>query len=159
MKNILAVLLLMMSSSFLWAKYESKLPDSYAFIRGVEAYQKGKNQDALDWLYKEITDHPDNGYAYIYISALRYGNEEYGKTLSAINQALKKLPKKDAEYTAIAFGTRGMIYFTLEDTISGLKVYDMAIKLEPENSKHYDRRAQIYFEQKSTTLQMRTIIK
>lgn len=152
MKNILAVLLLMMSSSVLWAKNETKLPDSYAFTRGVEAYQEGKNQDALDWFNKEITDHPDNGYAYIYISALRYGNDEYGKALSAINQALKKLPKKDAEYTAIAYGTRGMIYFTLEDTIAGLKDYDMAIKLEPENRKHYDRRAQIYFEQKKYDL-------
>lgn len=77
----------------LQAKAETKLPDTYAFTRGVEAYQEGKNQDALDWLNKEISEHPDNGYAYIYISALRYGNDEYGKALSAINQAIKKLPK------------------------------------------------------------------
>lgn len=52
---------------------------------------------------KEIGEHPDDGYAFIYISALRYGNDEYGKALSAINQALKKLPKKDKEYTALAY--------------------------------------------------------
>lgn len=130
------------------AKTESKLPDTYAFTRGVEAYQEGKSQDALDWFNKELSDHPDNGYAYIYISALRYGNDEYGKALSAINQALKKLPKKDKEYTAIAYGTRAGIYMTMEDTVSALKDYDMAIKLEPLNKKHYDHRAQVYFEQK-----------
>lgn len=131
----------------LQAKAETKLPDTYAFTRGVEAYQEGKKQDALDWLNKEISEHPDNGYAYIYISALRYGNDEYGKALSAINQAIKKLPKKDKEYTAVAYGTRAGIYLTMEDTISALRDYDMAVKLEPKNKKHYDRRAQVYFEQ------------
>lgn len=129
------------------AKNEVKLPDTYAFTRGVEAYQEGKNQDALDWFNKEISEHPDNGYAYIYISALRYGNDEYGKALSAINQALKKLPKKDKEYSAVAYGTRAGIYLVMEDTVSALKDYDAAIKLEPENKRHYDRRAHVYFEQ------------
>ena len=35
-----------------WAKSETKLPDTYAFTRGVEAYQEGKNQDSLDWFNK-----------------------------------------------------------------------------------------------------------
>ena len=129
------------------AKNEVKLPDTYAFTRRVEAYQEGKNQDALDWFNKEIGEHPDNGYAYIYISALRYGNDEYGKALSAINQALKELPKKDKEYTAVAYGTHAGIFLVMEDTVSALKDYDAAIKLKPENKRHYDRRAQVYFEQ------------
>lgn len=140
-------LTLLLSNTVTFAKNESKLPDTYAFTRGVEAYQDDKNQDALDWFNKEISEHPDNGYAYIYISALRYGNDEYGKALSAINQALKKLPKKDKEYTAVAYGTRAGIYLVMEDTISALKDYEAAIKLEPENKHHYDRRAQVYFEQ------------
>lgn len=145
--RILTVLTVISIFTQLWAKSETKLPDSYAFTRGVEAYQEGKHQDALDWFNKEISEHPDNGYAYIYLSALRYDNDEYGKALSAINQALKKLPKKDKEYTAVAYGTRAGIYLTMEDTISALKDYDMAIKLEPQNKKHYDHRAQVYFEQ------------
>lgn len=145
--RLLTLISALTCSIVLWAKLETKLPDTYAFMRGVEAYQEGNNQDAFDWFSKEIEEHPDNGYAYIYISVIRYGNEEYGKALSAINQALKKLPKKDKEYTAIAYGTRGGIHLTMEDTISALRDYDMAIKLEPQNWKHYDRRARIYFEQ------------
>lgn len=146
-KIFIIALTLLLSNTVLLAKTESKLPDTYAFTRGVETYQEGKNQDALDWFNKEISEHPDNGYAYIYISALRYGNDEYGKALSAINQALKKLPKKDKEYTAVAYGTRAGIFLVMEDTISALKDYDVAIKLEPDNKRHYDRRAQVYFEQ------------
>lgn len=138
--------------SSIWAKSETKFPDTYAFTRGVEAYQDGKNQEALEWFEKELSEHPDNGYAYIYISALRYGNNEYGKALSAINQALRKLPKKDKEYTAVAYSTRAGIYLVMEDTVSALKDYDTAIRLEPENKQHYDRRAQVYFEQEKYEL-------
>lgn len=82
------------SKSSVWAKAETKFPDTYAFTRGVEAYQGSKNQDALDWFNKEISEHPDNGYAYVYTSILRYGNQEYGKALTAIDNALKKTPPK-----------------------------------------------------------------
>lgn len=145
--RILTILTFVSIFTQLWAKSEVKLPDSYAFTRGVEAYNEGKQQDALDWINKELNEHPDNGYAYIYLSALRYGNDEYGKALSAINQALKKLPKKDKKYAAIAYSTRAGIYLTMEDTVRALKDYDMAIKLEPQNKKHYDHRAQVYFDQ------------
>lgn len=147
MKQIALLFIFCLLPTLMWGKTDTKLPDTYAFTRGVEAYQDGNNQDALDWFNKEISDHPNNGYAYIYISALRYGNDEYGKALSAINQALKKLPKKDKEYTAIAYGTRAGIYLVMEDTISAIQDYSSAIKLEPYNKRHYDRRAQVYFEQ------------
>lgn len=150
--KIAIILFIFISCLSMWGKSETKLPDTYAFTRGVEAYQEGNNQDALDWFNKEISDHPDNGYAYIYISALRYGNDEYGKALSSINQAIKKLPKKDKEYTAIAYGTRAGVYLVMEDTINALQDYSTAIRLEPENKRHYDRRAQIYFEQGNYTL-------
>ena len=84
----------------LWAKSEVKQPDSYAYTRGVEEYRNGNLQDALDWFDKELSEHPDNGYAYIYISVLRFDNQEYGKALSAIDNALKHLPKKDKEWRA-----------------------------------------------------------
>lgn len=62
------------------------------------------------------------------------------------------MPKKDKEYTAIAYDTRAGIYLTMEDTISALRDYDTSIRLEPQNKAHYERRAQIYFEQEKYDL-------
>lgn len=146
-QNVVLLIFFFASAMSLWAKSENKQPDTYAYTRGVEAYNEEKYADALDWFNRELSEHPDNGYAYIYISALRYGNNEYGKALSAINQAIKKLPKKDKVYTAAAYSNRASIYLTMEDTISALRDYDMAVKLEPKNTAHYERRAQVYFEQ------------
>lgn len=149
MKRIIVVLVGVVTAVMsLWAKSESKFQESYAFNRGVEAYEDGDMQGALDWFNKELELHPDNGYAYIYISVVRLGNEDYGMSLSAINQALKKLPKKEKSYKSLAYRHRGNIYLAMGDTISGLGDFETAIKLDPENMKNYETRAQLYYELK-----------
>lgn len=150
MKRILTLSLLLGIGLCCFAQI--KRPDTYAYTRGVEAYQKEDNREALDWFNREIKDHPDNGYAFIYISILRYENEELGKSLTAINNALKNLPKKDKEYISIAYATRAGIYLAMEDTISALHDYATAIKLQPSNQKFYNSRAQVYFEQEKYSL-------
>ena len=116
------------SVTSVWAKAETKFPDTYAFTRGVEAYQGSKNQDALDWFNKEISEHPDNGYAYVYTSILRYGNQEYGKALTAIDNALKKLPPKDKEWRSLTFASRAEVYTAMGDTIKDLHDLSRAIQ-------------------------------
>ena len=96
-------------------------PDTYAYNRGVEAYNEEKYADAMDWFNRELTEHPDNGYAYVYISILQYGNQEYGKALSAIDNALKKLPKKDKEWRSLTFASRAEVYTAMGDTIKALQ--------------------------------------
>ena len=57
--------------SQLWAKTVVKQPDTYAYTRGVEAYNEEKYEDAMDWFNRKLSEHPENGYAYVYISILR----------------------------------------------------------------------------------------
>lgn len=129
-----------------------KQPDTYAYTRGVEAYNEQKYQDALDWFNREISEHPDNGYAYVYLSILRYGNEEYGKALSAINEAIKHLPKKDKDWSSVALVSRAEVYVVMEDTVSALNDIAQAIKINPSNRVLYNKRGQIYYEQKKYPL-------
>ena len=136
----------------LWAKTENKQPDTYAYTRGVEAYNEEKYADAMDWFNRELTEHPDNGYAYVYISILRYGNQEYGKALSAIDNALKKLPKKDKEWRSLTFASRAEVYTAMGDTIKALQDLSQAIQTNPSNTRFYNSRAQLYYEQKNYAL-------
>ncbi|MCH5224892.1 MAG: tetratricopeptide repeat protein [Muribaculaceae bacterium] len=129
-----------------------KLPDSYAFTRGVEAYSQEQYQDALDWFNREISDHPENGYAFVYVATMRYGNQEYGKALTAINEAIKKLPKKDNDWRSMSFASRAEIYAAMEDTVKAINDLNQAIKLDPSNPKFYKSRAQIYYEQNNFLL-------
>lgn len=143
--KLLVVICCLVLPILIWTKTKSYFPDTYAFTRGVESYNSGNNQDAIDWFNKETDEHPDNGYAYLYLSVIHSKNNEKGKALSNINLAIKKIPNKDKEYKAIAYGTRGNLYMTLEDTINGLKDYEMAIKIYPNHIKTYENRADTYY--------------
>ena len=80
-----------------------KRPDTYNYSRGVEAADNNEDEEALEYFNKELQDNPKNGYAFAWIALLRYDNEEYGRALTAVENALKYLPKKDGDYMAIAY--------------------------------------------------------
>ena len=124
-----------------------KRPDSYNYTRGVEAINNNNTEEALDYLNKEINEHPDNGYAFAWIALVRNYNEEFGRALTAANVAVKKIPSKDKEYKAFAYGTRAQVYLNLEDTIQALKDYSQAINIVPDDDRFYNQRAQVYYEQ------------
>lgn len=124
-----------------------KRPDSYNYSRGVEAINNNNAEEALDYLNKEINEHPDNGYAFAWIALVRNYNDEFGRALTAANVAVKKIPSKDKEYKAFAYGTRAQVYLNLEDTIQALKDYSQAINIVPDDDRFYNQRAQVYYEQ------------
>ena len=145
MRTILLSLLIV-CSSVLYAD-NIKRPDSYNYTRGVEAIQNNNAEEALEYLNKEISEHPDNGYAFAWVALLRNHNEEYGRALTAANTAIKKIPSKDKDFKAFAYGARAMVFLNLEDTIQAVKDYTQAIALTPESDGLYQSRAQVYYEQ------------
>ena len=145
MKTILLTFLIA-CSSVLYAD-NIKRPDSYNYTRGLEAIQNNNLEDAITYLNKEISEHPDNGYAFTLIALVRNHNEEYGRALTAANTAVKKIPSKDKEFKALAYSTRASVFLNLEDTIQAMKDYAQAIALTPEDDDLYNSRAQVYYEQ------------
>ena len=138
--------ILVLCSSVMLAD-DIKRPDSYNYSRGVEAINNNNAEEALDYLNKEINEHPDNGYAFAWIALVRNYNEEFGRALTAANVAVKKIPSKDKEYKAFAYGTRAQVYLNLKDTIQALKDYSQAINIVPDDDRFYNQRAQVYYEQ------------
>ena len=127
-------------------------PDTYNSLRGMEALRNGNNEEALEFLNKEIEENPKNGYAYSWIAMIHGQQEEYGLAITAANLSIKHLPKKDSEYLYFAYQTRAHIYVEIEDTIAAISDYTTAIKILPEEEDAYEKRAQIYYEQKKYDL-------
>lgn len=144
--RVILLSLLIACSAALYAD-NIKRPDSYNYTRGVEAVQNNNAEEALNYLNKEISEHPDNGYAFMWVALVRNYNEEYGRALTAANNAVKKIPSKDKEFKASAYSTRATIFLNLEDTVQALKDYAQAIALTPEDDRLYNARAQVYYEQ------------
>ncbi|MBN2960879.1 MAG: tetratricopeptide repeat protein [Streptococcus sp.] len=150
MRQFILSILVLCSSAMLADNI--KRPDSYNYSRGVEAINNNNAEEALGYLNKEINEHPDNGYAFVWIALVRNFNEEFGRALTAANIAVKKIPSKDKEYKAFAYGTRAKVYLNLEDTIQALKDYSQAINVMPDDDRLYNQRAQVYYEQEKYDL-------
>ena len=129
-----------------------KRPESYNYLRGMEAVQNKNSQEALDYFNRDIADNPKNGYSYSWIAVIRLESEELGRALTAADLAIKYLPKKDAEYVIFAYSTRADIYLGLGDTLKAISDYDLAITIKPDEEDLYEKRAQIYYEQEKYDL-------
>ena len=123
-----------------------KRPETYNYLRGHEAMQEQKLEEALDYFNKDVKENPKNGYSYVWIATLRNRNEEYGRALTAADLAIKYLPKKDDDYVAFAYSTRAGVYLHLEDTMKALADYTAAVRIKPKETSPYEERAQIYYE-------------
>ena len=147
MKRFLIIFVLFLCNVLVNAKPVQR-PTSYNYQRGVEAYVNEKDhQKALDYLNKELEEHPKDGYSHAWIAYIRLDMEEYGRALTCVNSAIKLLPKADKEYMVFAYTTRGSIYEHLEDTASAISDYTQAIKIDPSVYKSYEHRAELYYHQ------------
>lgn len=151
-KNLFLLLLVAISSIATAQDKKTNRPTYYNYLRGVESVQKENTEEALEFFNKDIEENPKNGYSFSWIAMLRLHKKEYGKALTAVNMAIKYLPKKDPEYVIFAYSTRADVYLNLEDTVKALADYDMAIKVKSDESSLYEKRAQIYYEQEKYTL-------
>ena len=145
-RTIITTLLMLIFCISSFANNDIKRPQTYNYMRGVEAINNSNPEEALEYLNKELSENPKNGYAYAWIGVVRDYKSEYGRALTAINQALKLLPKKDQEYMSFAHSLRANVYLNLGDTISAIKDYGSAIKFTPNDEDLYEKRAQIYYE-------------
>lgn len=122
-----------------------KRPDTYNYNRGVEAIQKNNAEEALEYLNKELEDNPNNGYALAWIATVRKYQEEYGRALTAVDLALKYIPKKDKQYMAFAYTVRSEVYVGLGEKDKALADLSSAIKETPDDADVYEKRANLYY--------------
>lgn len=146
-RKIILLISILFICTIITSAQNIKRPESYNYQRGLEAMNEEKIDEAIEYFNKDIQDNPKNGYSYSWVAHLRLAREEYGKALTAVELALKNLPKKDAEYMIFGYSTRARCYLCLEDTTKALADFSTAIKIKPDEPQLYDARAQIYYDQ------------
>lgn len=122
------------------------LQTSYNYQRGVDAVERNELVEGVDYLLKELQEHPKNGYAHLWIGVAYAYAEDYVLSLTALNAAQKYLPQKDRENMAWSYKVRAIVYLAIKDTIAALKDYTQAIQLDPTVSDYYEQRAEVLFD-------------
>lgn len=121
---------------------------SYNFSRGLEEAQKGNNADALDFFSKELRENPNNGYAYMSMAILQMDANDFSSAQTSIEQAIRKLPKKDKEWLGRAYASRAHLYTIAGDTVRAIDDFDRAIKVNRKDEELYEQYAQLLYELK-----------
>ena len=142
----LVLTLVLLCSSFC-AVAQNKYEDSYNYKRGLEALNDKDYSTGIEYLNKEVASHKDNGYAYFYLAITHSYNDDYGRALSSINNALKYLPKKDKETVAYAYKIRADIYDEIDQPDKALSDYSTAVKTYPKEPKLLEARASYLYGQ------------
>ena len=120
--------------------------DSYNYTRGVEEIQNDNPKAGIEYLKKELDANPRNGFAWGWLASVYYNDNEYGLALTAVNRALKYIPKKDSGFLSYSYSLRGDIYYhQLDELDKALADYTKAIQLSPENTERYESRANFYY--------------
>ena len=151
MKRVLQLSIFLIFSFCAFAQNE-KRPESYNYNRGVEAIQNNNTEEGLSYLKKELAEHPDNGYALVWIASVDIRKEDYGSALSNAIKAVKYIPKKDKEYRSFALLARAEIYNRLGQRDKALEDLNLAIKEDPDNYDNYQTRAQQFYEDRNYEL-------
>ena len=102
--------------------------DSYYMQLGMDALRNGNVDEAIQSFEKVLQEDSTNGYAHFWIGLGLADEGEVDASLTAINNALTYLPKKEKLYLGSAYGVRAEVYLIKQDTAAALLDYTKAIK-------------------------------
>jgi tetratricopeptide (TPR) repeat protein len=148
MKRLLTILLsliLTLTLALAGPKKSNNL-DSYTLQLGIDALKNEQIEEALPLFERVIENDSTNGYAHFWLALGLSTLEEVDATFTAVNNALKYLPKKEKTYQSTAYQMRARVNLVRKDTAAALNDYTMAIKCMPEKKSLYEDRAELYFE-------------
>lgn len=152
---LLVVITALLSFSSAFAKKnetENKQMTTYNMTRGIEEMYNENYSNAVSCFNAELREDPKNGYAYYWLAYVNLNQEEYSDALTAINSAIKYIPKKDKTYKAATFYARAEIHSAIEEEDEALKDLTTAIEYDPEKEPYYYARAWIYYGKKKYDL-------
>lgn len=134
--------------SIVEAKAQNKYEDSYNYLSGLEALANRDYSTSIDYLNKEIAAHKDNGHAYSFLAIAYLLQDDYDRSLSNLNNALKYLSKKDRYEVSFAYKVRANIYAEIGQLDNALADYTAAINNSPEEIEFLEARAEYYYDLK-----------
>ena len=151
MKRILFICAVLCTTITLFAK-EPQRPNSYNYQRGVEAVNNHNDEEGEQFLLQELSENPNNGYAYAWLAGIELRRDETGSAISMLNKAIKYIPKSDKYYHAWAYSSLSKIYYDLNDSTKCIEYADKSIKAEPKNVEWWRYRGILHLEWKNYAL-------
>jgi len=121
-----------------------EMQNHYNYRRALELLNK-EDDEAIEFLRKEVEECPENGYAQYGIGHMNFGHRRLGEALKSVNDAIRHL-QGDDEWLNACFYLRAQINQELGNEQQMLDDLATAINYRPENPKAYEMRADYYYQ-------------
>ena len=146
LKILSTIVLCILMSSSVFAQKAEQLQNSYNYKRAMEILQSnGDKNEAIDYLSKELEEHPKNGYAYYVIGHLYNEAGMAGDAIEPINKAIQYL-QKDKDWITYAYRQRAQINLQLGNEQAAINDWNLAIKANPKDENTLSDRAEYYYQ-------------
>ena len=146
MKKYLMFVVVALLAMPLVAQKSNPYQESFNFKRALEIMQNdGDENEALEYLRKEIGEHPKNGYAYYMMGVLYSENGQPGDAIAPMDKAIVLL-KKDKDWITYAYRQRAKICLALEDEEGAMRNWALALKADPKDVDTYGERGDYYYQ-------------
>lgn len=144
-KNLLILVLGLFLSATMLAQKPEQYKGSYNYKRAMELLDnEGDKNEAMDFLQKEVKEHPKNGYAYYWMGSLLENDGKYGEALESTNKAIPLL-QKDKEWISYAYRRRARIHLALNEDNEALKDWNLSLRANPKDTQTFSDRAEYYY--------------
>ena len=158
MKHLLTLIALLLVVGVQGGYTQKKNNSSnYNYKRAMEILDNDGNPDeALEWLNKQLQEIPKHGDALIARAMYFYSKEEYGKSLSDLNNAIKYYNKHNEYKLSSIYTGRAMVYEDMGELEKAIADYTSAYdntQKEDTSLSHItcilESRAHLYYTQKN----------
>ena len=102
-------------------------------------YEDKSLEQTYDNLIAELNEHPENGYAHLFVATLWYAVGDYDEASASVDKALKYLLPKEHEFRASAYLMKSGIALSADDRESAISCLKDALKETPDDESLQQR--------------------
>ena len=102
-------------------------------------YEDKSLEQTYDNLIAELNEHPENGYAHLFIATLWYAVRDYDEASASVDKSLEYLLQADHEFRASAYLMKSGIALIKEDKESAISYLKDALKETPDDESLQQR--------------------
>lgn len=152
MKRIVLIMIVALITTVSVSAQLKKRYDTENYRRGVELVEEGKLDDGVKLLEAELEEHPKNPYAHFYMATVYMDKKQYDYAMTAIDKALKYMPKRNKELRGISHALKACLHESFKEWDEAIEQLTLCLKVLPDDETSlrdrtvaYKQRATMYY--------------
>ena len=144
MKRLVIVMMVALMATGSVCAQRVKRYDTATLNKAEELMNKGKLDESLTVFKLELEEHPKNPYAHFLMATVYMELRQYNDAMSAIDKAIKHMPRNHKELRGIAHALKATIHETFQEWEQAIEQLTLCLSVLPKDAASYQQRSVAY---------------